>query len=390
LEDCRHPQHDPCGRRTEDYAVSIDRRDLLLGAGALGVAAAAGEALAQQPGSQPAAQPRVQAGAPSRAKVIDVHTHMFSPGWMAAVRAAQDPDFRLGEGAQDGALIYRGSGIGRIVPSMLDFDIRIKAMDEAKVDVALISLTAPNVYWGTRAQSAAAARSINDDFAAAEKKYAGRIRWFASLPFQHTDDALAELRRAKANGAIGICTLTNILGTPLTAPQFRPIWREIEAMRLPVFVHPTTPYTDGMGLSEYGLGNTIGFTSDSSLCFARLILDGVLDELPNLQLIACHGGGAFPYLAARFDIMWERTGGARKIESPPSSYMRRLWFDSIVYDQKTLGFLIDQVGPDRVLYGSDYPFSIGDMQGVLARVDALPAAQRDAVRSGNAAQLFDL
>jgi aminocarboxymuconate-semialdehyde decarboxylase len=360
--------------------MSIDRRTLLVGAGALGAAAAAGRAGAQ-----------AGRASASQAKVIDVHTHMFSPAWMAAVRAADDPDFRLGEGAQDGALIYRGSGIGRIVPPMLDFDIRIKAMDEAKVDVALISLTAPNVYWGTRAQSAAAARGINDDFAAAERKYDGRIRWFASLPFGNADDAIAELRRAKSNGAIGVCTLTNILGKPLTSPEYRPIWREIEAMRLPVFVHPTSPYVDGMGLSEYGLGNTIGFTSDTSLCFARLILDGALDELPNLQWIACHGGGAFPYLAARFDIMWERTGGAgRKIESPPSSYMRRLWFDSIVYDQKTLGFLIDQVGHDRVLYGSDYPFSIGDMKGVLARVDALPAEQRDALRSGNASRLFDL
>src|SRR5690606_3710878 len=200
-----------------------------------------------------------------------VHTHMFSRGWMEAVRAAGDPDFRLGEGEQDGALIYRGASIGRIIPAMIDFDSRIRAMDEAGVDIALISLTAPNVYWGTRAQSAAAARSINDDFAAAEKRYDGRIRWFASLPFGNADDAIAELRRAKANGAIGVCTLTNILGTPLTAPEYRPVWREIEAMRLPVFVHPTSPYVDGLGLAEYGLGNTIGFTTETSLCFARMI-----------------------------------------------------------------------------------------------------------------------
>jgi aminocarboxymuconate-semialdehyde decarboxylase len=109
-----------------------------------------------------------------------------------------------------------------------------------------------------------------------------------------------------------------------------------------------------------------------------------------LQLIACHGGGAFPYLAARFDIMWERTVSARKNQAPPSTYLNRLWYDSIVYDQQTLDFLVERVGADRVLYGSDYPFSIGDMKGVLARVDALPAAQRDAIRSANAERLFDL
>jgi aminocarboxymuconate-semialdehyde decarboxylase len=360
--------------------MTIDRRELLVGAGALGVAALGGNAAAQSPSAP-------ERSTPSRVKVVDVHTHMFSHGWVKAVEDAADPNFRIGE---NGALINRGGSIGRMTPPMLDWDLRIKDMDAAKVDVGLISLTAPNVYWGTRAQSVAAARSINDDFAAAQKKYDGRIRWFASLPFQYEDEALAELRRAKGNGAIGVCTLTNILGAPLTAPQFRRIFRECEAMRMPVFIHPTTPFTDGMGLADFGLGNTIGFTSETSLCFARLILEGVLDELPNLQLIACHGGGAFPFLAARFDIMWERTTSARKNQAPPSSYMRRLWYDSIVYDQQTLEFLVERVGPDRVLYGSDYPFTIGDMKGILGRVDALPSTQRDALRSSNAERLFDL
>jgi aminocarboxymuconate-semialdehyde decarboxylase len=352
--------------------MMIDRRNLLVGAGALGVAAALGTRSVAQP--------------PPR-KVIDVHTHMYSHGWIKAVEDAADPNFRIGP---NNALIYRGGSIGRMTPPMLDWDLRIKDMDDAKVDVALISLTAPNVYWGTSAQSVAAARSINDDFLAAQRKYDGRIRWFASLPFQYADDALLELRRAKENGAIGVCTLTNILGTPLTAPQYRRIFREAAAMQMPVFVHPTTPFTDGMGLADFGLGNTIGFTSDTSLCFARFILEGVLDELPNLELIACHGGGAFPYLAARFDIMWERTTSARKNQAPPTTYLKRIWYDSIVYDQETLDFLVERVGADRVLYGSDYPFSIGDMKGVLARVDALPAAQRAAVRSLNAERLFDL
>jgi aminocarboxymuconate-semialdehyde decarboxylase len=362
--------------------IRMNRRTLLSTAGALGVAAAAG-VTAQAPSVPTAARSQ------SKAKVIDVHTHMFSRGWMQAVKAAGDPGFRLGEGQSEGALIYRGNSIGRISPAMLDFDMRIKAMDEAGVDIALISLTAPNVYWGTRQQSAAAARTINDDFAAAEKKYDGRIRWMASLPWQNADDAITELRRAKTRGAIGVCTLTNILGTALTEPQYRPIWREIEAMNLPVFIHPTSPYTDGMGLADYGLFNSIGFTSDSSLCFARMILDGFLDELPKLNLIACHGGGAFPYLVSRFDILWKRANSA-KIKAAPSSYMRRIHFDAIVYDQKTLNFLVEQVGYDRVLYGSDYPFLIADMSGVLGRVDALPAEQRDAIRSGNALRIFDL
>jgi aminocarboxymuconate-semialdehyde decarboxylase len=358
--------------------MTIDRRTVLGAAGALGLMATGVKA-----------QDRGEAS-PSSTPVIDVHTHMFSPGWMAQVDEANDPDFQLGEG-ESRALIYRGLAMGAVSPAMLDYDTRIRAMDEAGVDIALISLTAPNVYWGNRRQSTAAARAINDDFRAAENRYDGRIRWFASLPWQYADDAVEELARAKHNGAIGVCMLTNILGTPLTAPEYRPIWREIEAMEMPVFIHPTLPYVDGMGVQEHGLGNTIGFTTETSLCFIRMVLDGLMDELPNLKLIACHGGGAFPYLVARFDRMWEIQDPAnRGSERPPSTYMSQFYYDSIVYDQKTLEFLIESAGIDRVLYGSDYPFRLGDMAGVLGRVDALPPEQRDAIRGGNATKLFDL
>jgi aminocarboxymuconate-semialdehyde decarboxylase len=155
-------------------------------------------------------------------------------------------------------------------------------------------------------------------------------------------------------------------------------------------VHPTSPFVDGMGLNEYGLFNSIGFTSESSLCFARMMFEGFFDEFPHLNMIACHGGGALPYLFARFDILWERfLNSDTKIKAPPSSYRHRFFYDSIVYDQNTLEFLIKQVGVDQVMYGSDYPFRIGDMKGVMARVDALPSEQRDAIRCGNAMRLFD-
>ena len=323
------------------------------------------------------------------AKVIDVHTHMFSQSWVDVVNASSKEHFRLDP--KENMMMFRGLPIGRLVPAMLDYDLRIRNMDKAGVDVALISLTGPNVYWGTDAENMKAARAINDAFREAEKKYDGRIRWMASLPWLNEGDSLEELRRAKKNGAIGICMLTNIMGTPLTDPRFKKIWREVEAARLPVFIHPMTQYTDGLGLNEYSLANTIGFTTDSSLCFARLIHSGFFDEFPKLDLIACHGGGALPYLIARFDRMWKvSTIASGTIKNPPSSYLKRIYFDAIVYDQRTLEYLIDQVGVDRVLYGSDYPFNLGDMAGVLARVDALGAERADAIRSGNTLKLFDL
>jgi aminocarboxymuconate-semialdehyde decarboxylase len=358
--------------------MTIDRRTLI------GAAAAAGVTTTVSGGP-------ARARTKSTAKVIDVHTHMFSRGWMDVVDASNDPTFRLGKGDQDGALIYRGRSVGRIVQPMIDFDLRIKDMDAAGVDIALISLTAPNVYWGTQKQSAAAARAINDDFRAAEQKYDGRIRWMASLPWQYADDAIEELKRARKNGAIGVCMLSNILGTNLTDEPYKPIWREIEAMGLPVFIHPTTSYVDYIGQEPWGLFNSIGFITDTTLCFDRMINSGFMDEFPKLKMIACHGGGYLPYLSARLDQIWDRAIPPEyKAKDAPSSYMPRLWYDSIVYDQETLEFLIKRVGVDKVMYGSDYPFRIGDMPGNLKRVDALPPDQRDALRSGNALKLFDL
>ena len=281
--------------------------------------------------------------------------------------------------------------MGTFVPTMLDYDSRIVAMDAAGVDIALISLTAPNVYWGTKSESIQAARAINDDFMAAAQKYDGRIRWMASLPWQYEEEAIAELRRAKANGAVGICMLTNVLGEALTEPQFKPIWREIEAMGLPVFIHPTKPYIDYIGKEPFGLFNSIGFTNDTSLCYARMISTGFFDEFKKIQLIASHGGGTLPYLIARLDRIWEKTDQEDLIiENKPSSYLRRIHFDALVFDDDTLDFLIKQVGYDRVLFGSDYPFRIADMEGVLERVDKRPAKERDAIRSGNILKLYDL
>jgi aminocarboxymuconate-semialdehyde decarboxylase len=369
--------------------MSVDRRTLI---GAAAVATAVtGAAEGRAQGARPvaASEPSAKA-APSRAKVIDVHTHMYTRRWRDALKAADDKDTKVLPGTPDEMISYRGNVYAWLYEEMFDWDLRIRNMDAAGVDVALISLTAPNVYWGTPQQSAEAARIVNGDFAAAEKKYGGRIRWFASLPWNQPDDAIAELRRAKADGAIGVCTLTNILGRALIDDLYRPVWREIEAMRMPVFIHPTTPFVDGLGLGKWGLANSIGFTTETTACFAKMIHSGFLDAFPKLNMIACHGGGTLPYLIARMDKLWEKSRGHKDIQRPPSSYLRRLYFDSIVYDQNTLDYLVETVGYDRVLYGSDYPFSIGDMPGILARVDALPPRQRDAIRSGNIPQIFDL
>jgi aminocarboxymuconate-semialdehyde decarboxylase len=186
--------------------------------------------------------------------------------------------------------------------------------------------------------------------------------------------------------------LANIGGKSLTDPQFEAIWKEIDKRGLPVLVHPSAPPGSAeLGLHEFQLTAPIGFTFDTSLAIARCIYDGFFDRYPNLKMIASHGGGALPYLVGRLDICWDNIPAASsKTLEPPRNYMRRIYVDSVVFRQDVLDMCVSVCGSDNVLYGSDYPHTIGDMAGCLSRVDALPDGTRNKVRGWNAQRIFKL
>lgn len=327
------------------------------------------------------------------APVVDVHTHMLSKEWLALLESHGGPHYTLRE-VRGGlrAIHLDGAPFMTPVPNMFDWEARIANMDTARVDIAITSLTCPNVFWGSADVSLKAARLMNDDMARAQQTWPARIRWFASLPWQHEALALQELARACDAGAVGVMVLANIAGKPLTDKAFANIWAEIDRRALPVLVHPSAPPgTAELGLHEFQLTAPIGFTFDTSLAVARCIYDGFLDRYPNLKLIAAHGGGALPYLIGRLDICWHNIpAAAAKTKEPPSVYMRRIYLDSVVFQQSVLNLAVEVCGSENVLYGSDYPHTIGDMVGCLARVDALPGETRDKVRGGNARRIFRL
>jgi aminocarboxymuconate-semialdehyde decarboxylase len=295
-------------------------------------------------------------------------------------------------GGQTG-IFKDGAPFMTLMPGMFDYELRIRAMDEAGVDIAIVTLTSPNVYWGPARVSLDAARKINDDMAAQQKRYPERIRFMCSLPWQHAKLALAELRRACDElGAVGVMVLANIDGESLTHRKFAPIWKEIDRRGLPVLVHPTAPPgTKQLDVQRYNLIASVGFMFDTSLAVSRMIFDGFFDRYPKLKLIASHGGGALPYLAGRLDICHANMPACReRISSLPSSYLKKIYYDSVVFQQESLELAVKVGGADNVLYGSDYPHNIGDMKGCLARVDALAAEARDKVRGGNAQRIFRL
>jgi aminocarboxymuconate-semialdehyde decarboxylase len=279
------------------------------------------------------------------------------------------------------------------MPAMFDYALRIRAMDAARVDIAIVTLTSPNVYWGSPSVSLNAAKIMNNDMAARQREFPARIRFMCSLPWQHAKLAVAELKRACDElGAVGVMVLANIDGVSLTDKKFSSIWKEIDRRGLPVLVHPSAPPgTAELDVIRYNLIASVGFMFDTSLAVARMIFDGFFDRYPDVKLIAAHGGGTLPYIAGRLDICFENMPACReRISAKPSSYLKKIYYDSVVFQKESLELALKVGGTDNVLYGSDYPHNIGDMKGCLARVDALPPAQRDAVRGGNALRIFKL
>jgi aminocarboxymuconate-semialdehyde decarboxylase len=248
------------------------------------------------------------------------------------------------------------------------------------------------VFWGDAGVSLAAARGMNDGFAAAQRAHPDRIRWFCSLPWQHAELAVAELERATAQGAKGVMVLANIGGKHLTDAVFAPVWRAIDEHALPVLIHPTAPPgSAALGMEEFQLTAPIGFTFDTTLAVSRMIYDGFFDRHERLKIIASHGGGALPFLIGRLDQCWENIpAAAAKTKLKPSDYARQIYADTVVFRQDALEMTVGVFGSENVLYGSDYPHTIGDPIGCLARVDALADGVRERVRGRNAARVFGL
>jgi len=323
--------------------------------------------------------------------VIDVHTHCLTEAWFGLLQRHGGSRYSV-KPVSGGlrAIHLDGAPFMTPVPAMFDYDLRLKTMDEAGVDVGVVSLTCPNCYWGGPDVSLEAARIMNDDMAAARTAHPDRLRWFASLPWQYPDRALPELARACAADASGVMVLANIDGKPLTDPAFASIWAAIDARGLPVLVHPTAPPgVRDMDMVQFQLTASIGFTFDTSLAVARMIYDGFFDRHAKLRIIAAHGGGALPYLISRMDQCYDNIPACReKISVRPSEYLPKIFADAVVFAPEVLDLCVRVFGADNVMYGSDYPHTIGDLPGCLRRVNGLSDAVRDKVRGRTAQRIF--
>ncbi|MEI6721157.1 MAG: amidohydrolase family protein [Betaproteobacteria bacterium] len=323
--------------------------------------------------------------------VIDVHTHMLDNAWVKLLEKHGGKYTMKAVYGGLRAIHLDGAPFMTPVPEMFDWELRIKNMDRVGIDIAVTSLSCPNVFWGGEKISLQAAQIMNDTMAKAHKQWPERIQFFCSIPWQFPDAALKELKRARKAGAVGVMVLANISGKHLTDPLFAKIWKAIDDAGLPVLIHPTAPPgVKEMDMSQFQLTASIGFTTDTTLAVSRMIYDGFFDRYQKLKIIASHGGGTLPFLIGRLDQCFEFIPACRtKIVEKPSLVARRIFCDSVVFTDEALQMAVNVFGSENVLYGSDYPHTIGDPIGCLARVDRLPHGVRERVRGKNAQKIFD-
>uniref|UniRef100_A0AAU2AFN0 Amidohydrolase n=1 Tax=Streptomyces sp. NBC_00093 TaxID=2975649 RepID=A0AAU2AFN0_9ACTN len=325
---------------------------------------------------------------------IDVHAHLLLPEVEEAVAGRPGlAEARALDARRNGraALAVNGPMVGARVPRLTDVAVRLAAMDAQGVDIQLVSPSPSHYhYWAEPQLAERLCQLANEGTAAHCAKAPDRLHGLGLVPLQHPDLTVELLDHALEQGLKGVEISSHAPGHELSDPAYEPFWSRAEETGAVLFLHPFGCTLDER-LDQWYLSNTVGQPTENAVALSQLIFSGVLDRHPGLKLIAAHGGGYLPTHIGRSDHAWRIRPDVQGCAREPSSYLKQLYFDSLVHDPYVLRELIRAVGADRVLLGSDFPFDMGtdDPLGALRTAD-LPDHDFHAVRGGNAAALLNL
>ena len=326
------------------------------------------------------------------AQRIDLHSHVIPRPFLDAIEADPARFQATVEQRGERRFIVRGSHAVPLDVAFHDADAKVEKMDRLGLDVSVISAGPPAYcYWLPAEAGLAAAQLVNEGIAQMVASHPSRLQGMATLPMQDPDAAIAELERTKKEyGFRMVETGTSIEGELLASMKFRPVLRTIEQLGMSLFTHPYQCVAKG-GMDDYYLRNFIGYPLDTTIMVAHLIFSGALDDCPGLKIVLPHAGGFVPYQIGRFDHGFEvRAEAQQHIAKLPTEYRRRFWYDSLAHLPQSVRHLIDTMGADRVVIGTDCPFDMADFDPIasLERVPRLSDEEREWIHGRSAMALL--
>ena len=327
--------------------------------------------------------------------VIDIHNHFFPHTWPDLAARFGTPDWPWIKHTEAGkAEIMVGDRFFRhIYSACWDPEVRLQEMDRDGVDLQVISATPVLFAYARPVEHALdCAQLFNDAALELCSRGKGRLKAFCQVPLQDTEAACRELSRCMRAGHLGVQIGNHVGNKNLDDPGIVTFLHHCADEGAPVLVHPW----DMLGperMPKYMMPWTVAMPAETQLSVVALILSGAFDRLPpTLRICFAHGGGSFPYLLGRLENAWHHHPVAHgECQHPPSHYLNRFYMDSAVFHQRALQFLVETMGTDRVMLGSDYPFPLGEERvGSLIRESSFPPAATKKLLGGNAVQFLGL
>jgi len=328
-------------------------------------------------------------------QIIDTHAHWYPQEFISLLdREAAANGGKMERNAK-GVPVFSLAGLqphSAMPPLMVDPELMLGEMDRRGVDTYVLSLTNPMVYWAPPAFGLTLAQTWNETSSALCRKYPQRFIGTIQLPMQAPELAVREIERAaRLPGLRAVGMATHINGANLDDKAFWPVYERCEALGLPIFLHPLYP-CGGDRIARHFLRNLCGNTFENGLAAGSLVLGGVLDAFPKLVVMLPQAGGNFPWLIGRFDRGARVRRELAHMKQPPSAYLRRFYYDTVSHHPQIMKFLIELVGADRIVLGSDYHQDMGYEQPVefVDTVPGLTGHERKLILSDNAVRLLRL
>jgi aminocarboxymuconate-semialdehyde decarboxylase len=319
--------------------------------------------------------------------LIDVHAHALPRDFFTMMGLSED---------DAGEIVF--PGYGAVDKLLYDLNGRLENLKARGVDLQIVS-PPPNLQADIdMAPNVEFSRMLNGYMAKLIEEGGGLLAGLAVAPLGDPDHAVEELQRAIGEyGFVGLALPTSVMGKPLDDPAFSALFAYLEAEDLPAFIHPTNGVRRDT-LESYTMNTLVGWPHETALAVARLIFSGICERHPNLKLVLAHGGGTISWLMGRIDRGYTapkyeaNPECSRYISRPPSDYLREFFFDTCTLSPESLLCLIDIMGADHVVFGSDLPFEIGDAEGKTASMalEKLSEPDKKKILGSNAAAVFNL